>query len=56
MEGAHSCNRTNRHGYSQMKLARIIHQELADVVYLFEISYDFAVEFQNPRIQRPHPP
>ena len=37
-------------------LARIIHQELADVVYLFEISYDFAVEFQNPRIQRPHPP
>ncbi|MCZ8271325.1 MAG: hypothetical protein O9306_12335 [Beijerinckiaceae bacterium] len=37
-------------------LARIIHQELADVVYLFEISYDFVVEFQNPRIQRPHPP
>jgi hypothetical protein len=37
-------------------LARIIHQELADVVYPFEISYDFAVESQNPRIQRPHPP
>jgi hypothetical protein len=37
-------------------LARIIHQELADVVYSFEISYDFAVESQNPRIQRPHPP
>ena len=37
-------------------LARIIHQELADVVYSFEISYDFAVEFQNPRIQRPHRP
>jgi transposase len=37
-------------------LTRIIHQELADVVYPFEISYDFAVEFQNPRIQRPHPP
>jgi hypothetical protein len=42
--------------YTGSSLARIIHQELADVVYLFEISYDFAVEFQNPRIQRPHPP
>ena len=40
----------------QNDLARIIHQELADVVYPFEISYDFVVEFQNPRIQRPHPP
>ena len=38
------------------QLARIIHQELAVVVYPFEISYDFAVESQNPRIQRPHPP
>jgi hypothetical protein len=38
------------------ELACIIHQELADVVYPFEISYDFAVESQNPRIQRPHPP
>ena len=38
------------------QLARIIHQELADVVYSFEISYDFAAESQNPRIQRPHPP
>ncbi|MCA3277869.1 MAG: type II toxin-antitoxin system PemK/MazF family toxin [Roseomonas sp.] len=37
-------------------LTRIIHQELADVVYPFEISYDFAVESQNPRIRRPHPP
>jgi hypothetical protein len=37
-------------------LTRIIHQELADVVYPFEISYDFAAESQNPRIQRPHPP
>ena len=41
---------------SRQNLASIIHQELADVVYPFEISYDFAVEFQNPRIQRPHPP
>jgi citrate lyase beta subunit len=38
------------------KLARIIHQESADVVYSFGISYDFAAESQNPRIQRPHPP
>jgi hypothetical protein len=37
-------------------LARIIHQELADVVYPYEISYDFAAESQNTRIQRPHPP
>ncbi|MCA3279068.1 MAG: DDE-type integrase/transposase/recombinase [Roseomonas sp.] len=40
----------------QAVLARIIHQEFADVVYPFEISYDFAVESQNPRIRRPHPP
>jgi hypothetical protein len=40
---------------SVVELARIIHQELADVVYPFEISYDFAVESQNPRIQRPAP-
>jgi transposase len=37
-------------------LARIIHLELADVVYPYEISYDFAAESQNTRIQRPHPP
>jgi hypothetical protein len=43
-------------GQALPSLARIIHQELADVVYSFEISYDFAVESQNPRIQRPHPP
>lgn len=43
-------------GINAADLARIIHQELADVVYPFEISYDFAVESQNPRIQRPHPP
>ena len=41
---------------SRAQLARIIRQELADVVYPFEISYDFAVESQIPRIQRPHPP